>query len=515
MENNFDFTNLPQSIEVRNTSISITLPIDLYCYYTDSVPGKDGFPQNGSLFEDGTFEGNNTTSFFDVTANKDANALLLISLDKENNNWKFTRENDKLTLILLNGKWEIKLYCGNEPDWNTHYFPFRNLPKVDESLHHVYIKGLLDFLAGTRRSLTNGVYFQSPNTSIGKGYSGDGIPDTFFQFISTYPFLDEQHKAFFRSQIDYLGNNMRFDNCIPWGGCRLNIPYYHLWKRTDCGMFFDANALYLEMTYLLYYFDNIIPDVTKVIRAADFYLHYSTENNLVAAESKKRGCEWADLLQNGWYSSIINVLAYRGLKSASRLMDVCQVPELAHRYDVIAERLKEQLNKDISNGGLFDKNGFIDWQDKDGTNHNYWRIDTHMLACIWDAATKENQEIILKYFIEEYFKDEPAVPTPYLLNGSWFTEERDDMIMETRSYGCGTASMPGRMAGPLIAALRKRNNHQLADYFQNKLQDFLAKEKAIYEYYLKDGTGCAARSYIEHSLVLLYAHNLTELYTKN
>ena len=87
--------------------------------------------------------------------------------------------------------------------------------------------------------------------------------------------------------------------------------------------------------------------------------------------------------------------------------------------------------------------------------------------------------------------------------------------METRSYGCGTASMPGRMAGPLIAALRKSNNYQLADYFHNKLQDFLGKEKAIFEYYLKDGTGCAARSYIEHSLVLLYAHNLTELYGKN
>jgi hypothetical protein len=61
----------------------------------------------------------------------------------------------------------------------------------------------------------------------------------------------------------------------------------------------------------------------------------------------------------------------------------------------------------------------------------------------------------------------------------------------------------------------KSNNYQLADYFHNKLQDFLAKEKAIFEYYLKDGTGCAARSYIEHSLVLLYAHNLTELYGKN
>ena len=99
---------------------------------------------------------------------------------------------------------------------------------LTKNLFIYYILGNAVRRSGTRRSLTNGVYFQSPNTSIGKGYSGDGIPDTFFQFVSTYPFLDEQHKAFFRSQIDYLGNNMRFDNCIPWGGCRLNIPYYHL-----------------------------------------------------------------------------------------------------------------------------------------------------------------------------------------------------------------------------------------------------------------------------------------------
>ena len=50
MNNLFDFNNLPKSIEVKDDFVVITLPIDLYCYYTDSIPGKDGFPQNGALY---------------------------------------------------------------------------------------------------------------------------------------------------------------------------------------------------------------------------------------------------------------------------------------------------------------------------------------------------------------------------------------------------------------------------------------------------------------------------------
>lgn len=489
----------------------LELPPVLYCFYTESEPGEDGFPQNGALWEDGSYEGKSASSFFDVTAPADGIGLLIMPEEKENR-WKMTRKEDTITLELSPGKWTLKRYQGNEPDWSVHSFPFHDLPETDAQTRHAWIRGLLDFLAGTRRSPANGVYFQSPNTSIGKGYSGDGIPDTFFQFISVYPYLSEKRKAFFRSQLDWLGRNMRFDSCIPWGGCRQDNPYYHIWKRPDCGLFFDANALWLEMTRLLFRYDNILPDPEKVIRSADFYLHYMTENGLVAAESKRRGCEWADLLQNGWHSSLINVLAYKGLTAASELMKVCEVPELAHRYSQSAARLKKAFNQNVEDGGLFQGNGFIDWRDPDGTIHPYWRIDTHMLACLWDVADTEKQKVILDHFRDRYFKDEPRVPAPYLLEGSYFTPERDDMIFEVRTFGCGQASMPGRMGGPLIAALRKNGDEKTAAHIQQKLLDLVLQEKAVWEYYDHEGKGYAARSYIEHSLVLLYALNLTRLY---
>lgn len=492
--------------------ILLELPLSLYCFYTESEPGEDGFPQNGALWEDGVFKGNSGSSFFDVSASSDAEALLVIP-EKKANSWTLERRDDTLTLTLSPGQWTLKQYAGNEPDWTYHPFPFRELPCTTEKIRHACVRGLLDFLAGTRRSPANGAYFQSPNTSIGKGYSGDGIPDTFFQFVSAYPFLSEKRKAFFRSQLDFLGRNMRFDSCIPWGGCRQDVPYYHLWKRTDCGMFFDANGLWLEMNRLLYRFDHILPDPERIIRAADFYLHYMTEEGLVAAESKLRGCEWADFLKNGHHSSLINVIAYRGLDAAAELLDLCQIPELAQRYRVHAARLKKSLNKPVKEGGLFKENGLVDWRDVDGTLHDYWRIDTHALAYLWDVLTEENGKKVMDYFVKEYFKNPPAVPAPYLLKGSWYGPDHDDTLEETRSYGGGRASMPGRMGGPLVAALYKYGNTAAAEYIFNQLCDLVCHEKALWEYYEPDGKGCFARSYIEHSLSVLYALQLKTIHS--
>ena len=501
------------SIESEN-GVTLHLPPQLYCFYCNDDLGEDGFPQNGSLWEDGSYDGKGICSIFDVTAASDAEALLIQPEDPETK-WNISRTDGKISLELASGKWECRIYHGNEPEWKTHGFPFRNLPTTNETIRHACVRGLLDFLAGSRRSVNNGVVFQSPNTAIGKGYSGDGIPDTFFQFCSVYPLLSEKRKAYFRSQLNWLGDHIRFDGCIPWGGCRLDQPYYHLWKRIDCGMFFDANGMWLEMNRLLYRFDNILPDPVKIIRAADFYLHYMTENGLVAAESKQRGCEWADFLQNGWHSSLINVLAYRGLDAAAELMNVCKQTELASRYQTAAARLKKNLNRSLEQGGLFSGTGFADWRDPDGTVHDYWRIDTNMLACVWDVFEPENADRMMRHFLKKYFEDEPAVPAPYLLRGAWFSEQHDDTLEETRSYGGGRASMPGRMGGPLVASLYKTGNKEAAEHILKRLCDLICHEPALWEYYDHEGKGYFNRSYIEHSLAVLYALSLIEINSIN
>ena len=486
------------------------IPLELYCFYSGSELGSDGFPRNGSLWEDGSYEGEGACSLFDVTGETDSRALLVLP-ESGAGLWKIVRKQDRVTFLPSAGQWRIKVYAGNEPDWQYHPFPFRNLPETDSRTHHAFVRGLLDFLAGTRRSPANGIVFQSPQTSIGKGYSGDGIPDTFFQFCSAYRHLSEPRKAYFRSQLDWLGNHLRFDGCVPWGGCRQDVPYYHIWKRPDCGMFFDGNGLWLEMERLLYRIDKTMPDPEKVIRAADFYLHYMTENGLVAAESKQRGCEWADLLQNGWHSSLVNVIAYRGLDAAAELMAVCNQSELSDRYRRSAARLKKAFNLPLEQDGLFTGRGFADWRDPDGKVHPLWRIDTHMLAILWDVIEPDKIEPVMQYFTEKYFADEPAVPAPYLLDGAWYDEQHDDMLENTRTYGCGTASMPGRMVGPMIAALRKLGRNDVADHIFDLTVDLSSRELALWEYYDRSGKGYGARSYIEHALPPLYAWELTEI----
>ena len=489
----------------------LELPSALSSFFGSETPGEDGFPRNGLLVEEGVRCGSGACSLFDVTAERSSEALLLLP-ETEACQWTLIRKEGNLSAELGPGTWRMIPYRGNEPDWSRQAFPFHGLPETTEKLHHAYIRGLLDFLGGTRRSPACGVIYQTPNTSIGKGYTGDGIPDTFFQFCSAYRFLSGERQACFRSQIAWLGDHMRADGCIPWGGCGSGVPYYHLWKREDCGMFFDANGLWLEMIRQLRHSDGIMPPVETIIRAADFYVHYMTEEGLVAAESKKKGCEWADFLQNGWHSSLVNVIAFRGLLAASELMELSGINELAERYFRTAKRLKKSFNLPVEKGGFFTGKGFIDWRDPDGTVHPYWRIDTHMLAFLWDVIEDDKKDIVMQTFREAYFQDEPAVPAPYLLCGAWSSEERDDMLEGCRTFGCGRASMPGRMGGTLCAALRKYGDHASADHILERLTDLVVRSPILWEYYDRDGNGYGAHSYIEHALSPLWSLALSEMH---
>ncbi len=483
--------HLPESEEK-----TIRLNDNLYCFYVSDELNENGLPQNGALWEDGEYRGKGTCSFFDAVFGRSESGVVLIP-DSETQAWIFRRDNDALTLTLSGGKGCLQSYPGNEPDWTHHPFPFRNLPDAAPEVRHACIRGLLDFFAGTRRA-SDGTVFQSPNTSIGKGYGGDGIPDTFFQFIAAYPYLSERRRAWFRSQIEWLGGHMRFDGCIPWGGCS-SLPYYHLWKRPDCGLFFDGNGLWLEMIRRIFLADGIAPDPEKVVHAAGFYLQYLTEDGLVAAESKKKGCEWADLLRNGWHSSLVNVIAYRGLRAAESILSRLEMHELSDRYGRAAARLKKSFNRPVSEGGFSMDTGFIDWRDKDGTVHPHWRIDTNMLAIVWGIASPEQSRRIIHEFKRVYFRNEPAVPAPYLLYGSWM-EPVDDMLEGCRTFGCGRASMPGRMGGTAVAALRMCGENEAAEHLFKKLVQLVNHEPSVWEYYSLDGKGEGQRSYIEHSL---------------
>ncbi len=487
----------PLSLNLSETEKkTIILNDDLFYFYISDELNEEGLPQNGALWEDGEYAGKGIASFFDAVFGRSDTGIVLLP-DTETQSWVFKRDDGKITLTLSSGNWRLQSYPGNEPDWTRQTFPFRNLPDTDPETRHAFIRGLLDFLSGTRRA-PDGTVFQSPNTSIGKGYGGDGIPDTFFQFIAAYPHLSERRRAWFRSQIEWLGGHMRFDGCIPWGGCN-SSPYYNLWKRPDCGLFFDGNGLWLEMVRRIFLEDGIAPDPEKVVRAAGFYLQYLTEEGLMAAESKKMGCEWADLLRNGWHSSLINVIAYRGLLAAESILDKLEIHELADRYGRAANRLRKGFNRPVSEGGFSTDTGYIDWRDPDGTVHPHWRIDTNMLAIVWGVTPPDQTRKIIDEFKRVYFRDEPAIPAPYLLYGSWM-EPVDDMLEGCRTFGCGRASMPGRMGGPTVAALRQCGENEAADHLFNRLVQLVNHDPAVWEYYSLNGKGEGERSYIEHAL---------------
>lgn len=493
-------SSFPEKLELPNEQ-TFVLPFGLVSFYVEDLPGRCGLPQNGTLFEDSEYTGDKTVSIFDPVLNR--SGFGVVFSPPEQGHWVFRRSADQLSVTLTAGSWTVHAYAGNEPDWNVHPFPFRNLPEEMTDFHHARMRGLLDFCAGTRTA-ANGLYYQAPNTAIGKGYGGDGIPDTFFHFISVYEHLSEKRQACFRGQFEWLGDHMRFDGCIPWGGCNHDQPYYHLWKRPDCGMFFDGNALWLEVMRRLTR-TGYQPDLTKVVRAADFYLHYlSPDGLLVAAESKMLGCEWADLIKNGWKSSIINVLAYRGLLAASEILHVFGEQELASRYEKAAARLKYGINLPVDAGGLWGGDGFVDWVEPNGRPVRTWRIDTNMLAIVWDVATSEHAQELFAHFKKVYFTDEPAVPMPYLLSGSWL-EPEDKMLENCRGFGCGRASMPGRMGTSAVAAARKLGDLDTANHILKKLTDLINQQEALWEMYDHAGHGSGARSYVEHSVAVMLA----------
>lgn len=499
---------IPEKIEnsvsyILKEETPFQLPPEYVSFYISDEPGDTRWPRNGTLFDDSEFAGTGSASFFDPVLNRSEFGLLM-KQKSENALWKFHRENDILTIILPAGEWEFSTYKGNEPDWSFHGFPFRNFPEESAELHHSRIRGLLDFCAGTRTA-EEGFHYQSPNSMIGKGYLGDGIPDTFFHFMGVYDHLSEKRQGWFRKQFEWLGDHMRFDGCIPWGGCRNSQPYYNVWKRPDCGSFFDGNGLWLEVMNRLTGI-GYEADLTQVVRAADFYLHYlSPEGGLIAAESKLRGCEWADLLQNGWKCGLINVLAYRGLIAAENILKIRGEAELSSRYGFAAKRLKDAINKPVSEGGLWMGNGIADWIEPDGTIVDTWRIDANMLAIIFDAVTPEHAKELYSFFRTEIDKWNPPVPFPYLLNCRWDTPV-DHMLEGRLEFGCGTDAMPGRMGAAAIGAARKMGDHAFADKIQKQLVDLINKNEYVYEKYrLDDGVGYGCRSYIEHAVSVMLA----------
>ena len=469
-------------------------------FYSSEFLNDDGLPLAGALNGNDSFWGNDVISIFDVVYTG-LGWGLRVTPKHAGQKWSLLRENNKITLTLNGGDWTLDVYRGNEPDWAIHSFPFHDLPEADAYVRHAFVRGLLDFFGGTRCSAL-GIYSQKPNTN--GVYCGDGIPDTYFQFLATYPYLSPIRRSYLQTQIKWLGKNMRHDGCIPWGGCNTDKPYYHLWKRDDCGLFFDANGLWLEMVYRLWLWDGIKPDLSLVVRAADFYIHYMTENGLVAAEAKKKGCEWADFLQNGWHSSLVNVLAYRGLAVAQKILTAFGMSELADRYERHASRLCQVLNTPVDKGGLWNEDGYIDWRDKDGAVHPHWRIDTHMLALIFGIPDADKTKSIWRTFENEYFKDEPAVPAPYLLRGSWL-DPVDEMLEQCHNFGCGKASMPGRMGSSLTAALRRSGRIEKSERIFSRLVKLVNNEEAVWEMYDKYGIGSGAQSYIEHALSPLLA----------
>lgn len=480
----------------------LRLPDEFVSFYLSDEPGDTGWPRNGTLFEDSEFSGTGSVSFFDPVLNRSSFGILMIQ-KTENAVWRFHREKDVLTVILSPGEWEFRSYEGNEPDWAFHGFPFRNLPEESAELHHCRIRALLDFCAGTRTA-DEGFHYQSPNSVIGKGYPGDGIPDTFFHFISVYDHLSEKRQGWFRKQFEWLGDHMRFDGCIPWGGCIHGQPYYNVWKRTDCGMFFDGNGLWLEVMNKLTK-DGYQADLAQVVRAADFYLHYlSPDGGVVAAESCLRGCEWADLIRSGWKCGLINIIACHGLLAAENILKIRGESELSARYGFAAKRLKEALNRPTAEGGLWMGNGFADWVRPDGSVADTWRIDANMLAIIWDAATPEHAAELYTFFRKEIDRLNPPVPFPYLLRGRWDSPE-DCMLDGCREFGCGTDAMPGRMGAAAAAAARKMGDVIFAGKIQKQLADLINQNAFIWEKYSSDGTGYGSRSYIEHAVSVMLA----------
>ncbi|MDD2711210.1 MAG: hypothetical protein PHV34_24805 [Verrucomicrobiae bacterium] len=491
-----------QLIMGKGSSSCFLLNPSLLYFYNDEKLSADGFPLAGALHKDESFRGTGPLSCFDVTLNG-LNQGIVID-PSPNGAWQLARAGGRICLTIDSDKLSLRSYQGHEPDWKIHPFPFRNIPFTKDPLRHAMIRGLLDFFGGTRGAMGSATVFQKPNTN--SGYGLDGIPDTYFQFLGAYPYISDLRRSYLESHLEWLGSHIRADGCIPWGGVPSGKPYYHLWISEKCGLFFDGNALWLDMVYRVWLETGRLPETDKIIRACDFYLHYMTPDGLVAAESKMRGCEWADLLQNGWHSSLINVLAVRAFQVTEAMLRAARHHELADRYRGAGQRLRNRLNQSIQQGGLWNGNGYVDWRDPKGGLHPHYRLDTHALAILFDVPEPWQMKKILQT-LREHPLPAKVPPAPYLLMGNW-REPQNDMLDDCTSWDFGRATMCGRCGATLVAALRRLGEKKWSQTLESKLVDMIVHERGVPEYYMPDGTPMRAVSYIEHALSIGIAATL-------
>ena len=217
------------------------------------------------------------------------------------------------------------------------------------------------------------------------------------------------------------------------------------------GYLLDSNPDYVSNVSELYEQTGDTAWVQKQQLACEKALDYllkrdSNGNQLVEMindnHSQQRSSDWIDIIWASYENAFVNAKLYHALQLWSSIEAQLGNTKKASYYKDFAEKLKTSFNKDISDGGFWDKDKgyYIYWRDKDNSTHgdnlvtpvNFMAIaygicdDTARRNSILDQVEVQMQKENLFFWpisMFPYKQDEGKeyqFPFPYYENGDIF-----------------------------------------------------------------------------------------------
>tara|TARA_R110002050_G_scaffold286121_1_gene436228 strand:+ start:7620 stop:10127 length:2508 start_codon:yes stop_codon:yes gene_type:complete len=111
-------------------------------------------------------------------------------------------------------------------------------------------------------------------------------------------------------------------------------------------------------------------------RALDWLIRRDSDNNGIFeminnSISEEKASDWLDIVWAGYENAFVNAQMYEALTLWAECENTLGDLKKSKYYTTLAQKLKDQFNKPIDNGGFWseDKNQYVYWRDKDGSIH--------------------------------------------------------------------------------------------------------------------------------------------------
>jgi hypothetical protein len=281
-------------------------------------------------------------------------------------------------------------------------------------------------------------------STVGLRYPGVGPYDMVYASPTVQGSYDPAMTASQKNLLEYFRDYAQSSNGHMKGRT------YHLDHPWGDSNLYDADAAYAMAVSDMYQYAADPTWLASMRSSVERSIAYMVDNSYVAADGLFRNdittCsgtksirEWNDAFYIKWESGYINELMYKALSDWAGLeQTVFGDADKAASYRAMAEKLKEQFNKDAADGGLWDPGTgmFAYWRCPDGTVYgkvehtqinlqaiNFGMVDVQRARKILAGIDKNMQRFHLPLIPQNFI---PFKPTTEDWTGDHFTTSLED-----------------------------------------------------------------------------------------